>query len=78
MINKEENPKIVFYKSFQIENHPATEFEFAGGRHPNFSGRVRLILAGQRVYNLVTIFVTTEPKPDERSAFFDSFSLQQN
>jgi hypothetical protein len=76
IITKEQNPKIVFYKSFQMGNHPATEFEFAGGRHPNFSSRIRLILVGQRVYTLTTVFVTTDPNPDERNAFFDSFSLQ--
>jgi hypothetical protein len=70
--------KVVFFKRMQIENYPATEFEFVAGGKANYSARTRIILVGQRAYALTVTFLTTEPHPDERDAFFESFSLQQN
>lgn len=69
--------KIVSYHPFQVGNYPATEFEFVAGGKANFSSKVRLIAVGQRAYALGVIFLTGHPpNPDERDAFFNSFTLQ--
>jgi hypothetical protein len=62
-----------------VESNPATEFEFVGGSPTNFSGNVRLISVGQRIYAFDALFLTGHsPNPDECDAFFNSFSLLQN
>jgi hypothetical protein len=68
--------KVVFFKRLQIGNYPATEFEFVAGGKANYSVRARIILVDQRAYALTVTFLTSEPHPDERNAFFESFSLQ--
>jgi hypothetical protein len=75
---KKFNGKIVSYKTIEVDNYPATEYEFTLGNQPGRSGKVRLILTGQRVYELVVIFLTAQPHPDVCDAFFNSFSLLQN
>jgi hypothetical protein len=74
-----QNGKLVSYRLFQVESNPATEFEFVGGSPTNFSGNVRLISVGQRIYAFDALFLTGHsPNPDECDAFFNSFSLLQN
>jgi hypothetical protein len=74
-----QNGKLVSYRLFQVENNPATEFEFVGGCQTNFSGDVRLISIGQRIYAFDALFLAGHPpNPGERDAFFNSFSLLQN
>jgi hypothetical protein len=73
-----QNGKVVSYRLFQMENNPATEFEFVGAP-TNFSGDVRLTSVRQRIYAFDALFLTGRPpNPDERDAFFNSFSLLQN
>jgi hypothetical protein len=60
----------------KVEGFDARELEFAKGGKANYSGRVRFILVGHRIYTLVTVFLTANPHPQERAAFFDSFLLK--
>lgn len=73
---KKHNATISSYKPIQVDNHSGTEFEFVFGDHPDLSSRVRLISAGQRIYVLLTVFPTAHPNPNERDAFFSSFTMQ--
>jgi hypothetical protein len=73
---KSHSGKIVSYKTMQIDNHLATEYVFVFGDKPDYSGRARLISNGQRVYALITVFLTAQPHPDECDAFFGSFQMQ--
>lgn len=72
---KAHNGKIVSYKPIQFDNHSGTEFEFTFGDIPDFSSRVRLISNGLRIYAVVAVFHPSHPNPDERDAFFNSFTL---
>jgi hypothetical protein len=74
---KKFNGKIVSYKAMEVDNQPATEYEFTLGNTPGHSSKVRLILTRERVYELVVIFLTAQPHPDAYEAFFNSFSLLQ-
>lgn len=69
--------KIMSSHNLQIAGYPGREFEFGPDQQGNYSARVRLVLVGQRIYVLTAIFLKSEPHPQECSAFFDSFSLQQ-
>lgn len=72
-----EEGKIVVQREMKIQDYPARELEFQAGGKANYSGRVRLILVGHRIYGLVAIFLTANPHPSERQKFFDSFSLKE-
>lgn len=72
-----EKGKIVVQQELKIQNYPARELEFQAGGEANYSGRVRLILVGHRIYDLVAIFLTANPHAPERQKFFDSFSLKE-
>jgi len=68
---------VITQRSMRFKGYPAREFEFKAGGKANYSGRVRLILVGRRLYNLVTIFLTENPHVSDREKFFDSFSLNK-
>lgn len=71
-----EKGKIVVQQEMKVQNYPARELEFRAGGEANYSGRVRLILVGHRIYDLVAIFLTANPHASERQKFFDSFQLE--
>jgi hypothetical protein len=68
--------KIVFQQEIKIGNNSAREIEFVKGGKANYSVRLRMIPVGQRLYLLTVIFLTENPHPEKRDAFFESFSLQ--
>jgi hypothetical protein len=68
--------KIVFQQNIKFEDYPARDFEFVAGGRANFSGRVRLILKNDRLYQIMVIFLTANPHPSDRDVFFNSFRLQ--
>lgn len=72
---KNHNGKITSYKAMQVDGNPATQFEFDFGDKPD-SSTVRLISIGQRIYILLGIYSTGQSHPEERDAFFNSFTLQ--
>jgi hypothetical protein len=57
-------------------NYPAREYEYVAGGAANYSGRVKIIIVGQRVYQIATIFLTANPHPKDREFFFNSFQIQ--
>ena len=69
--------KVVFQQDMTFENYPAREFEYVAGGKANYSGRVKTIIADQRVYQLVTVFLTDNPHPEDRAFFFRSFKIQK-
>ena len=73
-----ENQKgtIVFEQETTVDGFPAKEFEFIAGGKANSSFRIREILVGQRVYEVITVFLTTNPHPVNRDIFFNSFHVQ--
>lgn len=73
---KKHNGKIMSYKPIQFSNLSGTEFEFTFGDKPDLSSTVRLISDGLRIYILLAVFHTSHPNPNERDAFFNSFTLQ--
>jgi len=73
-----EKGKILFQQEIKLGNSPGREFKFSKGGKSNYSGRVRLFLVGHRLYELVAIYLTINPHPVEREAFFNSFSLPPN
>ena len=70
--------KIVFQKDLKLGDDPGREFEFAVGGKGNFSGRVRIILAEKRLYQMMVIFLTVNPHPMDRATFFNSFKILAN
>jgi hypothetical protein len=68
--------KIVYQKKFEFENYPGREFEYVVDGKVNYSGRVRLILVGDRLYQMIVIFLTANPHTADRDAFYNSFRLQ--
>jgi hypothetical protein len=68
--------KIIYQTNLQFENYPARDLEFVAGGKANYSGRMRLILVNERIYQLVVIFLTTNPHPADREIFFGSFHIQ--
>jgi hypothetical protein len=70
-----ETGAITTQRSMKFKGYPAREFEFKAGGKANYSGKVRLILVGRRLYNLVTVFLTENPHASDAEKFFDSFSI---
>jgi hypothetical protein len=70
--------KIVFQKDLKLGDDPGREFEFVVDGKGNFSGRVRIILAEKRLYQMMVIFLTVNPHPADRATFFNSFKIQAN
>jgi hypothetical protein len=70
-----EKGKIMFQQDIRAGGNPGREFEFVAGSNANYSGRFRILLIGRRMYTLYTIFLTTNPHPEDTETFFDSFSL---
>lgn len=68
--------KIVYQKDMTIEGYPARDFEYNVVGKVNYSGRTRLILVNDHLYQLVFIFLPVNPRPTDRDTFFDSFRLQ--
>jgi hypothetical protein len=68
--------KIVYQKNIEFANFPCREFEYVVEGKVNYSGRVRLILVGDRLYQMIVIFLTTNPHTADRDTFFNSFRLQ--
>jgi len=69
---------IVFQKDIKLGNNPGREFEFAAGGKGNFSGRVRIILAEKRLYQMMVIFLTVNPQLADHAIFFNSFKMLTN
>ena len=74
--NQNGSGKIVFQQEIKLENYSGREFEFAAGGKANYSGRVRILLVGRRLYVLTVVFLTRNPHPEDRANFFNSFKLQ--
>jgi hypothetical protein len=68
--------KIVYQKDIEFENHPGREFEYVVEGKVHYSGRVRLILVGDSLYQLIVIFLTTNPHTIDRDMFYNSFRLE--
>jgi hypothetical protein len=68
--------KIVYQKDIEFENHSSREFEYVVDGKVRYSGRVRLILVSDRLYQLMVIFLTANPHTTDRDIFFSSFRLQ--
>src|ERR1700722_12035863 len=58
--------KIVYQKNIEFANYPAREFEYVVVGKVNYSGRVRLILVGDRLYYLIVVFLTANPHTSDR------------
>jgi hypothetical protein len=69
--------EIIVRRDFKFGDCPARDFEFVAGGKANFSGRVRLILDNQRLYQIMVIFLTKKPHQDDFKTFFDSFSISK-
>ncbi|HXR47868.1 MAG TPA: hypothetical protein VN784_10550 [Candidatus Limnocylindrales bacterium] len=70
--------KIVSQRDIKFRDFPGREFEFIAGGKANFSGRVRLIVVNQRLYQIMVIFLTRNPHPDDFKVFFASFSIPKS
>ncbi|HEY4415876.1 MAG TPA: hypothetical protein VGO57_09305 [Verrucomicrobiae bacterium] len=70
--------KLVSQKDLTFENYPAREFEFNRGGKANYTAHTLMIMVGQRLYTLAVISLTADQHPDERDAFFNSFSVSKN
>jgi hypothetical protein len=70
--------KIVYQKDAKFEDYPARDFEFVAGGKANYSGRVRLILVDERLFQLMIIFLTKNPHQNDFKIFFDSFAVTKN
>jgi hypothetical protein len=70
--------KVTYEQESKFRGYPAREFEYVAGGKANYSTRMKLILAGGRFYEIYVIFLTQNPYPQERMAFFNSFSLITN
>jgi len=68
--------KIVYQQNQKFRDYPGREFEFVAGGKANYSGRVRLILVNDRLYEMIVIFLTANPHTADRDTFFNSFRLQ--
>ena len=68
--------KIVYQKNIVFANYPGREFEYVVEGKVRYSGRVRLILAGDRLYQMIVIFMTANPHSADREIFFNSFRVQ--
>jgi hypothetical protein len=69
---------VLIERDYSFENFPARDFEFVVGGKGNFSGKVRLILVDERLYQIMVIFLTKNPHLDDFKNFFDSFSIQKS
>ena len=70
--------KVTYEQESKFKDYPAREFEYVAGGKANYSTRMKLILVGDRVYEIYVIFLTQNPYPQERTTFFNSFSLRTN
>jgi hypothetical protein len=68
--------KIVYKKDIEFENHPGREFEYVVEGKVHYSGRVKLIRVGDSLYQLIVIFLTSNPHSIDRDMFFNSFQLK--
>lgn len=68
--------KVVYQRDTEFENYPGREFEYVVTGKVNYSGRVRLVLVGDRLYQMVVIFLPVNPHPADQKIFFNSFRLQ--
>ena len=69
---------VVTQRDFTFDNFPARDFEFVVGGKGNFSGRIRLILVEDRLYQIEVIFLTKNPHEGDFKIFFDSFSFKKS
>jgi hypothetical protein len=65
-------------RDFKINDLPAKDFEIPDVGRPNTAARLRLILSGQRLYQIMVIFPAGNPHEDDFKTFFDSFSISGN
>ena len=68
--------EILYQQNNKFENYPARDFEFVARGKANFSGRVRLILKNDKLYQIMVVFLTANPHSADRDTFFNSFRLQ--
>jgi len=68
--------KVTFQQDTKVGNYPAREFEYVAGGKANYSGRMKIIIVGQRVYELLVIFLPADPHPADRDRFLQSFQIQ--
>jgi hypothetical protein len=68
--------KIVSQRDVKAGDYPSRDIEFIAGGKANYSGRIRLILANKRLYQIMVIFLTVDPHPADRDIFFNSFRVQ--
>jgi hypothetical protein len=69
--------EVINQRDFNFRDFPAREFDFVAGGKADFSGRVRLILVNQRLYQVIVIFLTKNPYLDDFKIFLDSFCIQK-
>lgn len=75
LVVSEAKGKVVFEQESKFQDFPAREFEYAAGGKANYSVRLKYILVGGRVYEIYVVFLTTNPYPEERIIFFNSFKI---
>ena len=68
--------KIVYQRDLLVDGYPAREFEYEVVGKVNYSGRLRLVLVKDRLYQLMFIFKTGYPRPPDRDTFFNSFRVR--
>jgi hypothetical protein len=68
--------KIVYQKDIKFANYPGREFEYVVEGKINYLGWVRLIFVGERLYQMIVIFLPANPHPTDRETFFNSFRIQ--
>jgi len=68
---------VVTQRNFIFEKFPARDFEFVVGGKGNASGKIRLVLVDERLYQIEVIFLAKNPHEDDFKTFFNSFSLRE-
>jgi hypothetical protein len=76
LVAANEEGKILSEQETTFGNYPAREFEYKAGGKANYSVRVKYVMTGQRIYSIITVFMTGNPYPGDRATFFNSFKLQ--
>lgn len=67
--------KITGQKDSDFQGNPGRQFDFIAGGKANYSGKIRMILAHRRLYQIEVIFLTGNPHAFDFNLFLSSFSL---
>lgn len=70
--------RLISHKSLELQGYPVREFEYVEVAEPDDSKKVRLILVGRRLYQILAIFPSNDPHSEVRERFFDSFLIGKN